>query len=116
MDDSADKDVYIGVFKASRFDVISPRKIGTLGKQDKEHLQIASSLNATVLTFDEDFGLVHEDFKKKGKNHNGILIVYQYNNPYKDMKPSHIVKAIKNIISLNLPIQNNLYNLNQFKY
>lgn len=116
LDDDADINLYIAILSAAGFEIISPRKIGMRHKSDIGHIKTATRLNATILTHNGDFSIIHKSFLNEKKSHYGIFIVYRYNNPKKDMKPFHIVRAIKNIISLNLPIPNSLYNLNQFKY
>ena len=116
LDDSADGEEIIAFLKFAGFEVTSPRRIGTSGKQDTEHLQVAESFGAVTLTFDGDFRILHDGLINMKRNHAGILLVCRYNNPHKDMKPHQIVKAIKNVLNLSLPIQNNLLILNQFKY
>ncbi len=116
LDDDCDSDKLIIVLRASGFEVISPRDVNARGKRDIEHLEIATKFGATILTFNHDYEIPHQDFLNKNKNHCGILLVYKYNNPKKEMKFFEIAKAIKNVLNLNLPLQNNLHRLNQFKY
>lgn len=100
------------ILQVNGFDVISPRKIGMNRKQDEEHLKCAIINSATILTYDQGFSKSH----KKFKNHSGIIVIYQQNNPGKDMSYEKMVRALKNLEKLNLELKNNLYKLNDFNY
>ena len=81
-------------------------------KKDIDHLKEAIVKQAVLFTFDRDFERIHKRIKK----HFGIIILYQENNPKKDMKELKIAKALKNVEGLNLSLKNNLYKLNDFNF
>lgn len=117
LDDNLDNDELIGVLTTNGFDVISPRSIRMRHKSDLDHMRCAIVNGAILLTYNYyDFYQLH----KKSKPHFGIVVIYQYNNPKKDMAFYNIVRALKNLEEFldkyDLKIENQLYKLNDFNY
>ncbi len=112
LDDNLDNDEMIIFLQVNGFEVISPRKIGMSRKQDEEHLKCAILNNSVILTYDHGFTRLHNKFS----NHSGIIIIFRQNNPKKEMTRTLIVRALKNIIDLNLELKNKIYKLNNFNY
>ncbi len=111
LDDHLDNAVLITILEKSGFEVISPRKIGMQGKKDNIHLKYAITNNAIVLSSDKNF-----PDPNRHTDHRGILKIYKYNNPKKDMDNTKIARALKNIEKLNLDLNNKIYKLNDFNY
>ncbi len=111
LDDNIDRDILIAILRKEGFEAISPRNIGMMGKNDNEHLKCAVLNNAVVLTSDEEFPEPNPHIK-----HSGILKIYKYNDPRKDMSYNKIVRALKNIEKLGLVLANKEYKLNDFNY
>lgn len=119
LDDDADGSLLIIALQSAGFEVLSPRnkEINMRNRDDLAHLERATKERATILTFNcKDFRALHKDWENSGKVHAGILVVYKYNNPKKDLAPADIAKAIKNILVLHAPIEKQLHVLNDYNY
>ncbi len=111
LDDNLDNDDLITALRKEGFKVISPRDIGMRHKKDEDHLKCAVFNDAILISYDLDFQkLAHKII------HKGIIIIRRNNNSKKDMSSKRIVKALKNIETLHLILENKLYYLNQFDY
>ncbi|MBX9879395.1 MAG: hypothetical protein K2Y22_13120 [Candidatus Obscuribacterales bacterium] len=63
-----------------------------------------------------DFSSLSKQIVKSGKQHSGILLVYEYNNPIKDMSYEDIFTAINNLEKTKLNLRNQVIPLNSYKY
>src|SRR5438552_386104 len=97
------------MLEENNFEVLSPRSVKMSGKSDKDHLQYATMRDAVVVTSDKQFAR-----SARMKNHAGILIMYQYNDPRKDMSFEKIVRALQNIVRLGIELRKHVYKLNDF--
>lgn len=118
LDDNADDDDLILVLQAAGFIVINPRRAGTVGYDDPDHLNYAAKNNFVLLTFDAKFKRWSADHLRQGKQHSGVLIAYKNNNKSKDMKHGEIAKAIHNLLQQCPPLTlvNNVHILNSWRY
>lgn len=111
LDDDMDWKILLNLLRKNGFEVTSPRDVGMLGKGDDKHLRKAIELDSVVLTSDKNFPDPDPKIKYKG-----IIKIYQYKNPKKDMLPQQILKALKNIEKLNINLENKEVKLNDFNY
>ena len=117
LDDDTDSDILIQVLKAEGFSVISPRYFNMCGKDDEEHLIFSTSQKAVLLTKNcEHFKKINKIWKTKALKHSGIIVLYQYNNPKRDMTPIKIVRSIKNVMNAGILFENNYIILNLWNY
>jgi len=94
-------------------EVFSPRKVGTRGITDEEHLRYAAVHELVLVTANAaDFIDLHQKWMKQQQEHYGILIVYQENNPVRDMNYQQIAYAATRIEKAGVPLTNAFHNLN----
>ncbi|MCG3159630.1 MAG: hypothetical protein JMDDDDMK_00644 [Acidobacteria bacterium] len=113
LDDDLDSNALIGLLRRGGHNVTSPRAVGNRGIDDEDHLRFAAAQSLTLLTANaEDFIELHEEWMKRQLRHSGILIVYQENNPARDMTFQQIAQAVTRIEQSGVPLENAYYNLN----
>ena len=92
--------------------VITPIEAGTSGKADEVHFLYAASQGLVLLTKNpDDFVQLHETTPE----HAGILVIYQDNNPDRDMTYADIVRAIGNVEKAGIPLAKSLHVLNAWR-
>ena len=78
--------------------VVRPADVGLTGETDIRHFDHAIRSQLVLLTSDRrDFHDLHRLVQGAGGMHPGLLIVRYDNDPKKDMKPQHIVRAIRKL-------------------
>jgi len=124
LDEDLDWNSLIVALKIAGFEAISPRQVNMRRQQntdkdvwDFQQLSFAAEKGYTLITANpKHFKELQKSWQRKHRPHFGILVLYKYNDPEKDMNPAQIAKAIKNIINLRLELRNQLYRINDFKY
>ena len=87
--------------------------IGLAGKPDYLVLDYARQENRIVITHNcDDFEALHQ----ANPSHPGILVVHRDSNSSKNMNFKAIVKAISNLESAGIPLDNQLIALNHWNY
>lgn len=116
LDDDSTSAVLLQMLRQAGHDVLSPADLGIAGAEDPVHLRHAIRLDRAFLSHNyDDFKFLH-DLLLEGKGHHpGILIVRLDNDPRRDMKPSHVVRAIKNLSSAGLAIADQYIILNHWR-
>ena len=75
-----------------------PAAFGLSGAKAPKHLRQAMREHAVLLTHNyEDFEILHELLMEGHRHHPGMLIIRKDNDPNRDLKPSGIVRAIRNL-------------------
>jgi len=116
LDDCMDDNELIQRLRQAGHTVVSPREASTVGMADRGHLEYAARHHCTLLTKNcDDFQELHMQWRCTGHAHSGIFLVYQDNNPNKDMNLTDIVRAIGNLIMAGLPIADELQILNHWR-
>jgi hypothetical protein len=116
LDDCADDKELAQRLRHAGYTVVRPREVRTAGLPDRGHLEYAAQSQLTLLTRNpDDFQDLHRKWQAAGRTHFGILLVYQDNNPKKDMSPADVVRAIGNLIASGLPIVNEIHTLNHWR-
>ncbi len=65
----------IQALRSRDIDVLTAREAGLTGVSDREHLEYASSLGHTILTFNtRDFVKLHTEYAALGKRHAGVIV------------------------------------------
>lgn len=113
LDDCIDARNVAVALGAAGFQVVSPAEVGLLGARDHEHLSYAAHAGLVLLTRNpEDFQRLHS----QSSAHAGILLVYQDNDVTRDMRPTDIAHALRNLLESGLPIVGCVHVLNHWRY
>jgi len=96
--------------------VVRPADVGLTGAVDVRHLTHAVRAGLTFLTADdEDFHDLHELILAAAGTHPGILLVHYDNDARRDMKPQHIVRAIRKLEQSGVDVTTQLIILNHWR-
>lgn len=116
LDDDSVDGLLIKLLRAAGHDVLIPADIGAAGKKDPAHFKLAIEHGRVLLTRNhEDFELLHVLLRFVGGRHPGILVVRKDNDAKRDMKRHHIVRAIRNLMSSGMTIEDDLHILNNYR-
>jgi len=98
-------------------DVITASEVGLIRKRDEVIFQYAIDQQRIVLTTNcDDFIILAGTATTTQNSYPGILLVYRYNNPNKDMSNEQIVTAINNLEKTSAVISSNCYSLNRYNW
>jgi hypothetical protein len=90
-------------------DLVSP----LLGADEATHFAHAQAAGRAILTLNaRDFEALHD----KDAGHAGILVVYQDNDPSKDMRYADIVRAIANLERSTPRVSGGFLVLNRYRW
>jgi predicted nuclease of predicted toxin-antitoxin system len=93
--------------------VVTPARAGITGQSDNIHLQYAAAHDLLLLTKDpDDFMELHSEHPI----HAGILLIYQDNDPDRDMAAAEIVRAIANLNAAGIDLRGAIQVLNAWRY
>jgi predicted nuclease of predicted toxin-antitoxin system len=96
--------------------VVRPADVVLTGAKDMQHLNHAVRAGLVFLTADdEDFSDLHDLILGSGGSHPGILLVRYDNDPKRDMKAHHIVRAIRNLEQAGFDTTSELVILNHWR-
>ena len=113
LDDCAFAYDLVDALRNERFRVVTPIDADLLGARDEEHFAFAARAGLPLITKNpEDFIALHE----ASAAHAGILVVYQDNVAGKDMRPSDVVRALRNLFASGLPIAGEVHVLNHWRF
>jgi predicted nuclease of predicted toxin-antitoxin system len=97
-------------------DVQVPNDVGMVGKEDAIHLTHALREDRVLVSKNnDDFEMLHDLIRQAQGHHPGIFMIRQDNDPNRDMKPRHIVRAIRNLEAASVPIRDQFIVLNQWR-
>jgi predicted nuclease of predicted toxin-antitoxin system len=106
----------IQALRKASHDVVTPSDVGLLGRSDTVQLthavregRICVTRNAT------DYEDLHNLILTSGGSHPGIFTVRMDNDSRRDMKPGHIVRALKNISEILASLGNHIICLNDWR-
>jgi predicted nuclease of predicted toxin-antitoxin system len=112
LDDCAYAKTLVQLLRTAGHRVVTPVEAGTSGKADEIHLQFAASQGLVLLTKNpDDFAQLHETLPE----HAGILVIYQDNDPNRDMAYADIVRAIGNLERAGITLSKSLQVLNAWR-
>jgi hypothetical protein len=113
LDDCAYAKTLVQLLRAAGHRVVAPMEAGTSGKADEVHLQFAASQGLVLLTKNpDDFSQLHE----ASPDHAGILVIYQDNDPDRDMAYLEVVRAIGNLERAGITLSKSFHILNAWRY
>jgi len=114
-DNHADKTL-AALLRKDGHTVVEPGDVGKSSASDARHLEYAILNDFVVLTADRvDFRELHDIILAASGKHPGIVLVRYDNDPTRDMKPKHIVRAIRNIEKTGFNVESQLVVLNQWR-
>ncbi len=93
--------------------VVTRAQAGTTGHADEVHFRYAAENRLALLTKNpDDFLALHD----KSADHSGLLLVYQDNDPERDMNNADIARAIANLESAEIVLAGTVHVLNAWRY
>ena len=114
-DDSAEALLYTLLQQAGH-DVQIPADVGMSGQNDSFHLAHAVSDDRTLLSRNHvDFRSLHDLIVAVHGNYPGLFIVRRDNDPTRDLKPAGVVRAIRLLLSADVPIRDQFHILNHWR-
>jgi len=105
------------MLKAAGHNVTTVFELGLAGMPDYDVLLCAIKTKRILFTQNcEDFVSLSESIISNGGKHPGIILLYKNNNQKKDMSNQDIVKAINNLVKMDIAIPNSVHSLNQYHF
>jgi len=116
LDDDIAQTLLVRLLRQAGHDVVTPADLGLAGQSDPIHLLQAMREQRAILSHNyDDFRILHEILMEGKGHHPGILIVRKDNNPSRDLKPSGIVRALRNLQSAGVSINDQYIILNHWR-
>ena len=113
LDDCAYAKDLVKLLEAAGHQVTTPAQAGLTGRDDAVHFAYATEHGLIVLTKNpDDFVELHQ----KNCQHAGILLVYQDNDPDRDMSHADVVRAIANLEGAGVALPGCCHVLNAWRY
>lgn len=113
LDDCAYDKELVRLLEQAGHHVITPAHAALTGQADAVHLHYAAAHGLVLLTKNpDDFVELHE----ADADHAGILLIYQDNDPDRDMSNAEIVQAIANLVTAGIPLPGSVQVLNAWRY
>lgn len=113
LDDCAYAKDLVRLLEAAGHQVVTPRQAGITGREDAIHFRYAAENGLILLTKNpDDFLELHQTQSQ----HAGILLVYQDNDPDRDMSHAEIVRAITNLEQAGVAFVGTCHILNAWRY
>lgn len=98
-------------------DVLTATEAGLLRKPDHVLMEAVIATDRMILTINcGDFVELSESKVAKGIRHPGILLVYRFNVPSKEMSHGDIIRAIANLEEIGIERADQCHSLNSYKY
>jgi hypothetical protein len=116
LDDDIASVLLVRLLGTAGHSLLTPSDFNLSGAKDPTHLHRSVLERAALLTYNyDDFKLLHDLVLVTGGHHFGILVVRKDNDPCRDLKPSGIVRAIRNLDSSGLSLVDQYVILNHWR-
>lgn len=116
LDDDSVHRVLVALLQREGHDALVPGDFGLAGRKDPVHFRKAILETAVLLSHNyEDFELLHELLIAGQGHHPGVSLVRKDNDPTKDMKPSDIVRAVRNLVASGVVVADDCIILNHWR-
>ena len=116
VDDDLDSDLLLRLAASQGHQLLSARAVGRRGARDAAHLAYAVRQGLPILTGNTgDFEALHDLSLALRGEHFGILVVYGEKQARRQMRASHIVRALTRLETERVSINNSLISLNQYR-
>jgi predicted nuclease of predicted toxin-antitoxin system len=113
LDDCAYDKELVRCLEQAGHQVVTPAQAGLTGRADDMHFRYAIDHQLVLLTKNpDDFLELHQETP----DHSGILVIYQDNDPERDMSAADIGKAITNLMKVDITIGAAVHVLNAWRY
>lgn len=113
LDDCAYAKELVHRLEAAGHQVTTPKQAGILGMDDHVHFDFAARLGLVLLTKNpSDYLALHD----QNPQHAGLLLVYQDNNPDRDMNHAEIVQALANVEASGIGFAGQAHVLNAWRF
>jgi 2,3-bisphosphoglycerate-independent phosphoglycerate mutase len=93
--------------------VVTPQQAQITGQNDEVHFRYAAGHELVLITKNPDDFL---ELHAADPNHAGLLVMYQDNDPSRDMNYAEIVRAIANLEKAGVEFKSQCYVLNAWRY
>jgi hypothetical protein len=113
LDDCAYDKELVRLLEEAGHEIATPAQAGITGRADDIHFRHAADHGLLLLTKNPDDFLELHDCDPK---HAGILVIYQDNNPDRDMNNADIVRSIGNLLSAGISLAGTVQVLNGWRY
>lgn len=101
------------LLRAAGHYVVTPAEAGTSKVADQLHFRYALTHQLVLLTKDTmDFQSYHD----ANPEHPGVLVIYQDNDPHRDMTYNDVVRAIANLENAGVELKGTFQSLNAWRY
>lgn len=98
-------------------DVQTVTDANLLGESDNAVFAHAIGEDRIIITNNcLDFQTLSKQRLESGQHHPGILLVFLYNNPHKDMSVADIIKALANLEESGLELPDQAVSVNRYNY
>ncbi len=116
LDDDMASALLSRLLREAGHDTELPGEAGTAGGDDPAHLTHAIKEGRAVMTGNYgDFSALHDLVLAAGGHHHGILVLRRDNDPRRDLTPRGIVRAIRNLESSGVEIEDGLHIVNHWR-
>jgi predicted nuclease of predicted toxin-antitoxin system len=116
LDDNSVKASLVNLLRRAGHQVTLPADLGLAGGSNARHLASCARPPQVLLTRDhDDFLDLHDLVQATNGRHAGILVVRADNDPARDMKDRDIVRALANLETASVPIENEFHILNHWR-
>jgi predicted nuclease of predicted toxin-antitoxin system len=113
LDDCAYAKELVRLLETAGHQVTTPQQAGITGREDEAHFRYAAENGLVLLTKNpDDFVELHQ----RNSQHAGILLVYQDNDPDRDMNHAEVVRAIANLEQASVAFGGACHVLNAWRY
>ena len=107
----------VDALTAAGHDVQTVSQVNLMSRADDVVFTHAIAENRIVITSNCGDFIELSDARIAAKEHHpGVLLVFQYNNPNKDMSVPEIIEAIANFEATGAPIEDTYVSLAQYRY
>lgn len=116
LDDDSAAPLLARLLSQAGHDVQSPGDVGLSGEDDAVHLRHAARDGRAIITGNyRDFFNLHLLIVQLQGHHSGVLVVRRDNDPSRDLTPAGIVRALRNLLAANVPVQDQYVILNHWR-
>ncbi len=113
LDEDSQAKKLVTLLQEAGYDIVTVNQAGLMGKADAIVLDFARQEGRILLTRNcHDFFNLHA----ANSSHPGILAIYEYPNPAKNLSYAMIVKAIANIEAAGIELNQQFIPINQWNY
>lgn len=114
IDEDSQGRILVSKLRSDGHDVLTVGEAGLRGEDDRTVFQVAQECERATLTHNcRDFLTLAAEHTGQ---HFGILLVYQENDPLRDMSADEIVNAISNLERTGIDLRGQTIALNHYRY